>query len=113
MQLILTKLPSGRRAHSLNGTMGYESAADETAFVFGPLVVGLLATTLNPAAPMIGAAVLTLVFVTAFALHPTAKVAAPTTEEPVVQAPARSCAASACWWSSRAPSAWACSSAPC
>lgn len=89
VQLILTRLPSGRRAHSLNGTMGYESAADETAFVFGPLVVGLLATTLNPAAPMIGAAVLTLVFVTAFALHPTAKVAAPTTEEPVVQAPAR------------------------
>src|SRR5699024_8184241 len=65
------------------------SAADETAFVFGPLVVGLLATTLNPAAPMIGAAVLTLVFVTAFALHPTAKVAAPTHGEPAVQAPAR------------------------
>src|SRR5699024_5597177 len=89
VQLILTRLPSARRAHSLSGTMGYESAADETAFVFGPLVVGLLATTLNPAAPMIGAAVLTLVFVTAFALHPTAKVAAPTHGEPAVQAPAR------------------------
>ncbi|WP_394214050.1 MFS transporter [Brachybacterium vulturis] len=89
VQLILTKLPPARRAHSLNGTMGYESAADETAFVFGPLVVGLLATTLNPAAPMIGAAVLTLVFVTAFALHPTAQSAAPTTEEPAIQAPAR------------------------
>ena len=80
VQLILTRLPSHRRAKSLNGTMGYESAADETAFVFGPVVVGLLATTLSPAAPMIGAAVLTLLFVTAFALHPTAKVAAPTTE---------------------------------
>ncbi|MGP9681702.1 MFS transporter [Brachybacterium sp. AOP3-A1-3] len=89
VQLILTRLPSHRRAKSLNGTMGYESAADETAFVFGPVVVGLLATTLSPAAPMIGAAVLTLLFVTAFALHPTAKVAAPTTEEPVAQAPAR------------------------
>lgn len=89
VQLILTRLPSARRAKSLNGTMGYESAADETAFVFGPVVVGLLATTLSPVAPMIGAAVLTLVFVTAFALHPTAKVAAPTTEEPVTQAPAR------------------------
>ena len=89
VQLILTRLPVARRARSLNSTMGYESAADETAFVFGPVVVGLLATTLSPAAPMIGAAVLTLLFVTAFALHPTAKVAAPTTEEPVTQAPAR------------------------
>lgn len=89
VHLILTRLPRGRRARSLNATMGYESAADETAFVFGPVVVGLLATTLSPAAPMIGAAVLTLLFVTAFALHPTAKVAAPTAEEPVAQAPAR------------------------
>lgn len=89
VQLIFTRLPSARRSHSLNATMGYESAADETAFVFGPVVVGLLATTLSPAAPMIGAAVLTLLFVTAFALHPTARVAAPTSEEPVAQAPAR------------------------
>lgn len=90
VQLILTRLPVARRARSLNSTMGYESAADETAFVFGPVVVGLLATTMSPAAPMIGAAVLTLLFVTAFALHPTAKVAAPATaEEPVTQAPAR------------------------
>src|SRR5690625_4392209 len=69
LQLIRHELPSQRRARSLSGTMGYESAADETAFVFGPVLVGLLATTMNPAAPMIGAAVLTLVFVTAFALH--------------------------------------------
>ncbi|WP_193107443.1 MFS transporter [Brachybacterium sp. FME24] len=89
VQLILTRLPSTRRARSLNATMGYESAADETAFVFGPVVVGLLATTLSPAAPMIGAAVLTLLFVTAFALHPTATVSAPTAEEAVAQAPAR------------------------
>ncbi|MEE1650682.1 MFS transporter [Brachybacterium sp. J144] len=70
--LILTRLPAERRARAMNGTMGYESAVDETAFVFGPVVVGMLATTLSPAAPMIGAAVLILVFVTAFALHPTA-----------------------------------------
>ncbi|GAA1489336.1 MFS transporter [Brachybacterium sacelli] len=89
VQLILTRLPSARRARSLNATMGYESAADETAFVFGPVVVGLLATTMSPAAPMIGAAALTLLFVTAFALHPTARVSIPTSEEPVVQAPAR------------------------
>ncbi|PWH06074.1 MFS transporter [Brachybacterium endophyticum] len=89
VHLILTRLPSGRRAKSLNATMGYESAADETAFVFGPVVVGALATTMTAAAPMIGAAVLTLVFVTAFALHPTARVSAPAHDEPVTQAPAR------------------------
>ncbi|WP_407641133.1 MFS transporter [Brachybacterium ginsengisoli] len=88
VQLILTRLPAARRAKSLNATMGYESAADETAFVFGPVVVGLLATTMTPAAPMIGAAVLTLLFVTAFALHPTAALSAPSTEAPTVQAPA-------------------------
>lgn len=89
VQLILTRMPPERRAKSMTGTMGYESAADETAFVFGPVVVGLLATTLHPAAPMIGAAVLTLGFVTAFALHPTARVQAPAAHEEVVQAPAR------------------------
>lgn len=89
LQLILTKLPTQRRARSLGATMGYESAADETAFVFGPVVVGLLATTMNPAAPMIGAAILTLVFVTAFALHPTARAARTAEDGPAVQGPAR------------------------
>lgn len=89
VQMVLSRPASPQRARSLNATMGYESAVDETAFVFGPVVVGLLATTLNPAAPMIGAAVLTLLFVTAFALHPTARTTAPTRTEPVVQAPAR------------------------
>ena len=62
-----------RREKVLNGTMAYESAADEIVFVFGPVIVGLLATTLNPVAPVVGAAVLALVFVTAFALHPTGR----------------------------------------
>ncbi len=88
VHLIRTRLPVERRAKSLNATMGYESAADETAFVFGPVVVGLLATTMTAAAPMIGAALLTLVFATAFALHPTASLAVPTAEAPAVQAPA-------------------------
>ncbi|WP_310241057.1 MFS transporter [Microbacterium sp. BE35] len=67
--------PKGRRTPVVNGAMAYESAADEIVFVFGPVIVGLLATTLNPAAPVIGAAVLGLVFVSAFALHPTAQTA--------------------------------------
>jgi MFS family permease len=55
--------------------------------VFGPVVVGLLATTQGPVAPVIGAAVLALVFVTAFALHPTARVEAGDGET-IEQAPA-------------------------
>lgn len=70
--------PKDRRTMAVNGTMAYESAADEIAFVFGPVVVGLLATTMSPAAPVIGAALLALVFVTAFALHPTAATPAAT-----------------------------------
>ncbi|GAB3398593.1 MFS transporter [Humibacter soli] len=73
VEMISRHIPAERRPDTLNGTMAYESAADESVFVFGPFIVGLLATTLNPAAPVIGAAVLTLVFVTAFAWHPTAK----------------------------------------
>lgn len=68
--------PEERRTGVVNGAMAYESAADEIVFVFGPVIVGLLATTMSPAAPVIGAAVLALVFVTAFALHPTASTAA-------------------------------------
>ncbi|WP_207455188.1 MFS transporter [Herbiconiux sp. SYSU D00978] len=72
--LIAQKLPVERRVRTVNSVMAYESAADETVFVFGPAIVGLLATTLNPVAPVIGAAVLTVVFVTAFALHPSGRV---------------------------------------
>ena len=85
---IITRVyPRPRAARVLNGTMAYESAADEMAFVFGPVVVGLLATTAGPTAPVVGAAVLAVVFVTAFALHPTATVraadAAPAPRAPV------------------------------
>ena len=81
--------PAARRTRTVNGAMAYESAADEIVFVFGPVIVGLLATTMNPAAPVIGAALLALVFVTAFALHPTARVAAPVAGARPEQAPAR------------------------
>ncbi|QKJ20441.1 MFS transporter [Microbacterium hominis] len=77
-----------RRSKVLNGTMAYESAADEVVFVFGPVVVGLLATTQGPAAPVIGAAVLALVFVTAFALHPTARAPRDTAGKASAAAPA-------------------------
>ncbi|WP_019146203.1 MFS transporter [Aeromicrobium massiliense] len=87
--VITRQLPAGRRVKTLNGVMAYESAADETVFVFGPAIVGLLATTMNPVAPVIGAAVLTVLFVTAFALHPTGRVEVSASDVPVVTAPAR------------------------
>jgi MFS family permease len=84
------RLAPERRTPVLNGTMAYESAADEIVFVFGPFLVGLLATTLNPAAPIVGAAILTLVFVTAFALHRTGATVVHVDGRAVVaQAPAR------------------------
>lgn len=65
------KLPREQRPRTINATLAYESAADEVVFVFGPVVVGVLATVLGAWAPIVGAAALTLVFVTAFALHRT------------------------------------------
>lgn len=56
----------------LSIALGYESMADEIAFVGGPVLVGALALLFGPAAPLALAAVLVLVFVIAFALHPTA-----------------------------------------
>lgn len=74
--IIATRMPAQRRAGILNSTFSYESAADEVTFVFGPVLVGALATTVGPQAAVIGAAVIEFVFVTAFALHPTSRVAA-------------------------------------
>ncbi|WP_019182145.1 MFS transporter [Microbacterium yannicii] len=89
--LIGRAYPADRRTSTINGAMAYESAADEIVFVFGPVIVGLLATTMSPAAPVIGAAVLALVFVTAFALHPTAAATSPASraQARAEQAPAR------------------------
>src|SRR5690606_18331154 len=73
VDIVMSVLPSPRRPKVLNATMAYESAADEVIFVFGPFLVGLLATFFTPVAPIIGAIVMTLVFVSAFALHPTGR----------------------------------------
>ena len=70
--IIGLRIDGARRERVFNSTMAYESAADETVFVFGPFIVGILASLLSPWAPLVGAAVLTVVFVSAFALHPTA-----------------------------------------
>ncbi len=69
--IIQNELPVPQRPRAVNSALAYESAADEVVFVFGPVVVGLLASAFGAWAPIAGAAVLTLIFVTAFALHRT------------------------------------------
>ncbi|WP_309102028.1 MFS transporter [Microbacterium sp.] len=71
--MIADRMPEAGRARTLSGTMAYESAADETVFVFGPFLVGILASAIAPWAPLVGAALLTVVFVGAFALHPSGR----------------------------------------
>ncbi|WP_238148315.1 MFS transporter [Rothia halotolerans] len=67
--VINRRLRPERRPRALNGTMAYESAADEITFVFGPMIVGVLATLLSPSAPILAAVLLSAAFVVAFALH--------------------------------------------
>lgn len=69
--IISHDLPVSTRPRLIGSVLAYESAADEVVFVFGPVIVGVLAATMGAWVPIAGAAVLTLFFVTAFALHPT------------------------------------------
>ncbi|MGW8429846.1 MFS transporter [Curtobacterium citreum] len=71
--IIRQRMAPQRHERVLSGTMAYESAADETVFIVGPFLVGLLASGIAPWVAVAGAAALTLVFVTAFALHPTGR----------------------------------------
>jgi MFS family permease len=71
--IIDERMPDSRRARTTSATMSYESAADESVFVFGPFLVGALASLIAPWAPMALASALTLLFVGAFALHPTGR----------------------------------------
>ncbi|WP_324011823.1 MFS transporter [Microbacterium sp. JZ37] len=79
--LIRHRMAPDRAPRTLSSTMAYESAADETVFVIGPFIVGLLAAAIAPWAPLVGAAALTAVFVGAFALHPTGRLVAPGRED--------------------------------
>jgi MFS family permease len=85
--IIQTALPVERQPRTISTVLAYESAADELIFVFGPVVVGVLATTVGAWAPVAGAAVLTLVFVVAFALHHTSAPARSAAERAATLAP--------------------------
>ncbi|MBB3674358.1 MFS transporter [Modestobacter versicolor] len=86
--IITRKIRVSERERVLSSTMAYESAADETVFIVGPFLVGILATAIAPWLAIVGAAALTLVFVTRFALHPTGRLQ-PGTKNSRQQAPAR------------------------
>lgn len=88
VQIIAARISPDRRERTFDATMAYESAADEMVFIVGPFLVGLLGTALDPWAPVAAAAVVTLVFVSAFAVHPTATALAASGAERVVAAPA-------------------------
>lgn len=66
------RVTDDRREQTMSRVMAYESAVDETAFIIGPVLVGILASFVAPWAPIAMAAVLSFAFVTAFAIHPTA-----------------------------------------
>lgn len=83
------RLAADRHERTLSRVMSYESAADETAFVVGPVLVGLLAGFIAPWAPIAIAAALSLVFVSAFAVHPSARVADDDRHEQDERAPLR------------------------
>ncbi|HEU4806929.1 MAG TPA: MFS transporter [Homoserinimonas sp.] len=67
------------RRKILSLVMSYESVADESAFVIGPVLIGVIATALGAGAPLAIAAGVAAFFVVAFALHPSARRAEPTT----------------------------------
>ena len=89
VRIISERLAPSRRVRSFNSTMAYESAADETVFIVGPFLVGLLASVVAPWLPLAAAGALTIVFVTAFALHPTSTVQSRHDDDAVEVAPLR------------------------
>ncbi len=88
VMIVAHDMPVQSRPRLLSATLAYESSIDEMIFVFGPVIVGLLATTLGAGAPVIGAAILTLIFVSLFALHHTSAPAKSAEERAATLAPA-------------------------
>ncbi len=79
ISLVTAQTEGQARRKTLSLVMSYESVADESAFVLGPVAIGVIATALGAGAPLAIAAGIAAVFVVAFALHPTARKAGPAT----------------------------------
>ena len=75
-------LTRGTKPGDLDTALSYESTADELTFVLGPALVGLLASVIAPWLPLALAAVLTIVMVSAFAVHPTVQTVVPLSRRP-------------------------------
>ncbi|WP_166985549.1 MFS transporter [Canibacter zhoujuaniae] len=73
--------------HDRNRAFATEAMLDEISFVFGPLVVGMLATAFSAATPLVVAAALTIVLCTAFALHSSANTVTAVTQATAPAAP--------------------------
>ena len=66
--------PTGKsQGRLMSAAFSYEGAADEAAFVLGPALVGGLVALVSPGGALLTASAMLLVFGTAFALHPTAR----------------------------------------
>ena len=86
--IIQNFLPPARRPKVMSQVLAYESAADEVVFVFGPVIVGVLATFFGPRTPILAAAALTILFIIAFAMHHTSAPAKSVAERAATLAPA-------------------------
>lgn len=62
---------------SIDLALGYESTVDEMGYVFGPALVGIVAAAAGAPLPLVIAAVLAMIAVTAFAYDRSARSAAP------------------------------------
>jgi MFS family permease len=69
------EVPVASRSRSTSAVLSYESMTDELMFVFGPVIVGVAAVAWGTVSPVVGAAILTAVGITAFALHRSAQYA--------------------------------------
>lgn len=72
-------ITAGSGAHQrrlVDAAFSYEGAADEASFAVGPALVGVGAVAVSPSGALLLAAALLIVFGTAFALHPTARLTA-------------------------------------
>ncbi|WP_427018450.1 MFS transporter [Pseudarthrobacter sp. P1] len=67
------RLPAAERAPLVDTALSLEGTADEITFVLGPALVGVLASLVAPWLPLALAAVMTVVLVSLFAVHPTEK----------------------------------------
>nr|WP_253945481.1 MFS transporter [Nocardioides sp. zg-DK7169] len=69
----ITQEAGSGQGRLMSAAFSYEGAADEAAFVLGPALVGGLVALASPGGALVSASVLLLVFGSAFAIHPTAR----------------------------------------